>query len=49
MLYDVFDLSRESVRAGDGPFITLFDATLRDGVLAVPEFDSPAVKRPGRV
>jgi CRISPR-associated protein Cas5d len=49
MLYDVFDLSRESVRDADGPFITLFDATLRDGVLAVPHFDSPAVKRPGRI
>jgi CRISPR-associated protein Cas5d len=49
MLYDVFDLSRESVRDGDGAFITLFDATLRDGVLAVPDFDSRAVKRPGRV
>ena len=49
MLYDVFDLSRDSVRDADGPFITLFDATVRNGVLDVPAFDSPAVKRPGRV
>ena len=49
MLYDVFDLSRDTVRDADGPFITLFDASLRDGTLAVPDFDSPAVKRPGRV
>jgi CRISPR-associated protein Cas5d len=48
MLYDVFDLSRDSVRDADGPFITLFDATVKNGVLDVPAFDSPAVKRPGR-
>jgi len=48
MVYDVFDLSRDSVRDADGPFITLFDATVKSGVLDVPAFDSPAVKRPGR-
>ena len=49
MLYDVFDLSREVVKDGDKPFITLFDATLVGGVLEVPPFESAAVKKPGRV
>jgi CRISPR-associated protein Cas5d len=48
MLYDVFDLSRDLVKDGDPPFITLFDASLRAGVLEVPAFDSPDVKKPGR-
>jgi CRISPR-associated protein Cas5d len=47
MLYDVFDLRKEMVRANDEPFITLFDALVRDGVLEVPPFDSDAVKKPG--
>lgn len=49
MLYDVYDLSHDTVRDADGPYITLFDANLRDGVLEVPDFHSPAVKRPVRV
>ena len=48
MLYDVFDLRKESVRDGDKPFITLFDAHVRSGVLEVPSFDSMDVKKPGR-
>lgn len=48
MLYDVFDLRKESVRDGDKPFITLFDAYVRGGVLEVPSFDSLAVKKPER-
>jgi CRISPR-associated protein Cas5d len=36
------------VRDHDKPFITLFDATVRNGVLEVPPFDSDAVKKPGR-
>lgn len=47
MLYDVFDLSQETVRDGDPPFISLFDATLRGGVLEVPPFDSGEVMKPG--
>lgn len=47
MLYDVFDLSRETVKDGDPPFISLFDATMRAGVVEVPPFDSAAVKKPG--
>lgn len=46
MLYDVFDLSRESIRDGEPPYITLFDATLTGGAVEVPDFGSAAVKRP---
>ncbi len=48
MLYDVFDLRKEVVGDGDKPFITLFDAHVRNGVLEVPPFDSMLVKKPGR-
>lgn len=48
MLYDVFDLRKETVKDTDKPFITLFDAHIRNGVLEVPPFDSSAVKKPGR-
>jgi len=48
MLYDVFDLRKEAVSDGDKPFITLFDAHVRNGVLKVPPFDSVSVKKPGR-
>lgn len=48
ILYDVFDLRKESVGDTDKPFITLFDAHIRNGVLEVPSFDSSAVKKPGR-
>ena len=46
MLYDVFDLRKETVSYSDKPFITVFDAYVRDGALAVPPFDSAAVKKP---
>lgn len=48
MLYDVFDLSKDAVKDNDKPFITLFDAHIRKGVLEVPPFDSAAVKKPGK-
>ncbi len=48
MLYDVFDLSKDAVSEKDKPFITLFDAYVRNGVLDVPPFDSATVKKPGR-
>lgn len=47
MLYDVFDLRKEAVSYSDKPFITLFDAHVRNGVLEVPPFDSVAVKKSG--
>ena len=48
MLYDVFDLSKDTVSEKDKPFITLFDAHVRNGMLEVPTFDNEAVKKPGR-
>lgn len=48
MLYDVFDLRQETVKDANKPFITLFDAHIRNGILEVPPFDSSAVKKPGR-
>lgn len=48
MLYDVFDLRKEVVKEKDKPFITLFDAHVRNGVLDVPTFASDAVRKPGR-
>lgn len=47
MLYDVFDLSRESVKDGDKPYISFFDAHVVAGILEVPAFGSDAVKKPG--
>jgi len=47
MLYDVFDLRKNAVKDNDKPFISLFDAHIRNGVLEVPPFDSAAVKKPG--
>jgi CRISPR-associated protein Cas5d len=48
MLYDVFDLRKEVVKENEKPFITVFDAYVRNGVLVVPPYDSEAVKKPGR-
>ncbi len=48
MLYDVFDLDQELVKANEKPFISLFDASLVGGVLEVPAFASDAVRKPGR-
>lgn len=46
MLYDVFDLRKEVVKNNDKPFITLFDAHVRNGVLVVPEFGNAEVRKP---
>lgn len=46
MLYDVFDLGKEVVSEKDKPFITLFDAHVRSGVLDVPAFGSEGVRKP---
>ena len=48
MLYDVFDLANEAPGLDSKPFISVFDATIRNGVLEVPEFKSAEVRRPGR-
>jgi CRISPR-associated protein Cas5d len=48
MVYDVFDLGQQSVE-GTRPFISLFKATVKGGVLDVPHYLDPAVHKPGRV
>ncbi len=45
MLYDVFDLRREVVKDSK-PFISLFDATVVNGTLEVPPFESSEVRKP---
>lgn len=45
MLYDVFDLSRPGT-SQDLPCVSLFQAVVRKGVLEVPEYDSPEVRKP---
>lgn len=47
MLYDVFDLRCDVVR-DDAPFISLFDATVKEGILEVPPFESEKVRKPER-
>jgi CRISPR-associated protein Cas5d len=46
MLYDVFDLDHEAPAFDGTPFISVFDATIRGGVIDVPEFASAAVRKP---
>lgn len=46
MLYDVFDLSRAGTNT-DGPHISLFEARIENGVLDIPSYDSPLVRKPG--
>ncbi len=49
MLYDVFDLSRPNAPLnpdhGDKPAISLFEAVVENGVLEVPPYHSPAVRK----
>lgn len=48
MLYDIFDLRRPGLPLIEGghPFISLFHARIENGVLNVPDFDSPEVLKP---
>ena len=48
MLYDVFDLDKDKVKANEEPFISLFEANVVGGVLEVPPFGSEVVRKPGR-
>jgi CRISPR-associated protein Cas5d len=48
MLYDVFDLANAAPGLDGTPFISVFDATVKNGVLEVPDYDSDAVRKPGR-
>ena len=45
MLYDVFDLSREVVDDKDASAISIFNARLAKGVMNVPAYDDPSVKK----
>lgn len=45
MLYDVFDLSRPGAST-DKPRISVFAASIENGVLNVPSYDSPQVLKP---
>lgn len=48
MLYDVFDLHDFEVAKKVKPFVTLFHAQMKNGVIEVPEFDSEDVLKPER-
>lgn len=48
MLYDVFDLHKFAVTPKAEPFVSLFHAKLKNGILEVPDFDSELVLKPER-
>ncbi|MBF0555677.1 MAG: type I-C CRISPR-associated protein Cas5, partial [Nitrospirae bacterium] len=48
MLYDVFDLRKEVVSDSNKPFISLFEASVVNGILNVPPFESDKVRKPER-
>lgn len=48
MLYDVFDLHDFEVAKKVKPYVTLFHAEMKNGVIEVPEFDSDDVLKPER-
>lgn len=48
MLYDVFDLHKYKVTEKAEPYVTVFKASLEQGVLNVPPFDSDEVLKPER-
>ncbi len=45
MLYDVFDLSRPQTSTSPAS-ISIFQACVKDGVMMVPEYSSPQVRKP---
>lgn len=47
MVYDVFDLSRPG-RSDSAPSISLFHAVIRGGVLEIPAYESPEVRKLAR-
>lgn len=48
MLYDVFDLHKFKVTKIAAPYVTLFRACMKNGVIEVPDFDSELVLKPER-
>lgn len=47
IIYDVFDLHDNEVRAKTRPLISVFHAQMKQGVVEVPPFDSPLVLKGG--
>lgn len=45
MVYDVFDLGQQAVEDTQ-PFISLFQAKVKSGVMEVPHYSDPAVRKP---
>ena len=48
MLYDVFDLANEAPGLEGVPFVSVFDASVRNGTVDVPDYGSEFVRKPGR-
>lgn len=48
MIYDVFDLANEAPGLDGTPFISVFDATMKAGVIDVPDYGSSAVRKPAK-
>lgn len=48
MLYDVFDLNKFEVTQKTEPFVSLFRAELKNGILEVPPYESELVLKPER-
>lgn len=48
MLYDVFDLANEAPGLDGAPSISVFDASVKNGLIEVPDYRSEAVRKPGR-
>jgi CRISPR-associated protein Cas5d len=48
MLYDVFDLANETPGLDGTPFISVFDASIKNGAVEVPDYQSEAVRKPRR-
>lgn len=48
MVYDVFRLDRPGTNA-DAPAVSLFRASVQNGILIVPEYQSPLVRKPGEM
>jgi CRISPR-associated protein Cas5d len=46
MLYDVFDVARPGT-SSDAPAISLFRASVKRGVLSIPDYSSADVRKPG--
>lgn len=46
MVYDVFDLSEWKVGKQANPSVSLYRAQMKNGVIQVPQFDSPLVLKP---